>query len=72
MGIFNRLNANEGSEESTADTDASDDTSLHSILGEEYLLEPVESVYEGGEETKVKVPSDSPDREYDIYAGEAA
>lgn len=70
MGILNRLTADTGDEEPTPDTDESDDTPLESMLGEEYLIDPVESVYEGGVETKVKEPSDSPDREYDIYAGE--
>lgn len=67
MGIFSRWT---GTDESTPDTDEIDDTPLQSMLGEEYLIDPVESVYEGGVETKVKEPSDSPDREYDIYAGE--
>ncbi len=66
MGIFSRWT---GTDEST-DVDEPTEPALASITDEEYLLEPVESVYEGGAETKVTVPSDSPDREYDVYAGE--
>lgn len=70
MGLFDNIRRN-GSSASTPDEASETETEpLTSVTGEEYLIDPVESVYEAGEETKVKVPSDSPERKHDVYAGE--
>lgn len=45
------------------------DPETQAVTGERYQLDPVERITEAGVETGVKVPSDSPDRKYDTFAG---
>jgi hypothetical protein len=73
MGVLNRLrNGRSAAAEESESTETEYDTErreLRSVTGEEYQIDPVNSVRKGGVEVKVDVPSDSPDRKYDKYAG---
>lgn len=74
MSFFDRFNgtddASDEHPEPPHDAADEDEDDLRSVTGERYQIEPVETVRKGGDEIEVKVPSDSPDREHDTYAGE--